>query len=168
MNDETRAAIEEAAQVVEGTGNVEVRDIHMPVFVGAQRLNEALALGGRFGRMPIEQASLLEDTVNTGRTTGSDVLVEHHEGQSTVALQREEGMEVEDGLFFLVLQPVVAWNPGIVLVGLAITVLPGMPLGSSDAQPQKEASDGDAGFVGPTLDKIDDLVAGVMGNPESL
>lgn len=140
----------------------------MPVFVRAQRLNEALTLGGRLGRMPIEQACLLEDTVNAGGTTGSDVLVEHHEGQSAVALQREEGLEVADGLFLLVIQPVVAWNPGIVLVGLAVTVLPGVPLGSGNAQPQQEASDGDAGFVGPTLDKIDDLVAAVVGNPESV
>src|SRR5579871_3003330 len=123
MNGEAGVAIEEAAEVVEGAGNVDVRDIHVPVFVRAQRRNEALTLGGRLGGMPIEQASLLEDTVNAGGTTGSDVLVEHHEGQSAVALQREEGMEVADGLFFLVIQPVVAWNPGIVFVGLAITVL---------------------------------------------
>jgi hypothetical protein len=38
-------------------------------------------------------------------------------------------MEVADGLFLLVFQPVIARNPGIVFVGLAVAVLPGVPLG---------------------------------------
>ena len=35
------------------------------------------------------------------------------------------------------------------------------------ADPQEKARDRDAGLVMPALDKIDDLVAGVVGNPES-
>jgi hypothetical protein len=95
-------------------------------------------------------------------------LVEHHEGQAAVALQGEEGVEVEDGLFFLRLQPVVARYPGIVFVGLAVTVLPGVPLGGGDAQPEQERKDGNAGLVGPAVNEIDDLVAAVMGNPASV
>jgi len=77
-------------------------------------------------------------------------------------------MEVADGLFLLVFQPVVARNPGIVFVGLAVAVLPGVPLGGGQAKPQQEAGDGNAGLIGPTVDEIDDLVASVVGNPESL
>jgi hypothetical protein len=77
-------------------------------------------------------------------------------------------MEVEDGLLLLVFEPVVAGDPGIVFVGLAVAVLPRVPLGGGDAEPQQEASDGDAGLIVPALDKIDDLVAGVVGNPESV
>jgi hypothetical protein len=77
-------------------------------------------------------------------------------------------MEVEDGLLLLVFEPVVAGDPGIVFVGLAVAVLPRVPLGGGDTEPQQEASDGDAGLVVPALDKIDDLVAGVVGNPESV
>jgi hypothetical protein len=40
-------------------------------------------------------------------------------------------MEVADGLFLLVFEPVVAGNPGIVFVGLAVALLPGVPLGGS-------------------------------------
>jgi hypothetical protein len=95
-------------------------------------------------------------------------LVEHHEGQAAVTLQGEEVVEVEDRLLLGVLQPVVAWDPGVVLVGLAVAVLPGVPLGGGQAEPDQEAGDGDAGLAGPTVDEIDDLVAGVVGNPESV
>jgi hypothetical protein len=77
-------------------------------------------------------------------------------------------MKVEDGLLLGVLQPVVARDPGVVLVGLAVAVLPGVPLGGGQAEPQQEAGDGNLGLVGPALDEIDDVVAGVVGNPESV
>jgi len=77
-------------------------------------------------------------------------------------------MKVEDGLLLLGLEPVVARDPGVVLVGLAVAVLPGVPLGGGQPQPQQEASDGDAGLAGPVVDEIDDAVAGVVGNPESV
>jgi len=77
-------------------------------------------------------------------------------------------MEVEDSLLLLVFEPVITRNPGIVFVGLAIAILPGVPLGGGEAEPQEEASDRDAGLVSPAVDKIDDLVAGVVGNPESV
>src|SRR5262249_41756044 len=43
-DDEPTGAIEEAAEVIERPGDVDVRDIDVPVLVGAQRLLEALAL----------------------------------------------------------------------------------------------------------------------------
>src|SRR5262249_22773230 len=64
-------------------------------------------------------------------------------------------------------QPVVARDPGVVLVGLAVAVLPRVPLGGGNAKPQEEGHDGDAGLVGPALHEIDDLVAGVVGNPDA-
>jgi hypothetical protein len=48
---EARTAIEQAAQVVEGAGDVDVGDIDMPVLVGAQGLDEPLALGGGLGEV---------------------------------------------------------------------------------------------------------------------
>src|SRR5262245_54722229 len=140
----------------------------MPVFMRPQGLNEALTLGGGLGRMAVEEAGRLEDAVDAGGTTGGDVLVEHHEGEPSVALQRKQGVEVEDGLFLGGLEPVVAGNPGVVLVGLAVAVLPGMPLGGGNPYPEKEARDRDAGLAGPAVDEIDDLVAGIVGNPESV
>src|SRR5215813_12812848 len=64
VDEEAATAIQEAAQVVERAGNVEVRDIDVPVFVRPQGLDEALALGGGLGRVAVEQAGLLEDAVD--------------------------------------------------------------------------------------------------------
>jgi hypothetical protein len=77
-------------------------------------------------------------------------------------------MEVEDSLLLLGFEPVVARDPGVVLVGLAVAAFPGVPLGAGQAEPEQEAGDGDAGLAGPAVDEIDDLVAGVVGNPASV
>jgi hypothetical protein len=164
---ETAAAIEQAAQVVERTGDIDVRDIDVPVLVGPQGLHEALALGRGLGSVAVEPARLLEDAVDAGRATSDDVGVNHHEGEPAVALQGKEFLEVEDGFAFLGFEPVVAGDPGIMFVDLAVAVLPRVPLGSGQAQPQQKASDREAGLVGPTADEVNDLIAGIVGNPES-
>src|SRR5262245_60298616 len=74
-------------------------------------------------------------------------------------------MEIDDGLLLRGLQPVVARDPGIMLVGLAVTALPVVPLAGADADPQQEATDSDGGLGRPAVDEIDDGVAGVVGNP---
>ena len=111
----------------------------MPVLVGAQRLHEALALGGGLGSLSVEPAGLLEDAVDAGGAAGGNVGVE----------------------------PVVAGDPGVVLVDLAVAVLPRVPLGGGQAEPQEEAGNRDAGLVGPAVDEVNDLIAGIVGNPES-
>ena len=90
VDGETAPAVQQAAQGVELAGDIDVRDIDMPVLVRAQGLNEAFALGGGLGRVAVEQAGLLENAVDTGGATGDDVLVEHHEGQPAVVLQTRE------------------------------------------------------------------------------
>jgi hypothetical protein len=52
-----------------------------------------------------------------------------------------------------------------VLVDLAEALAPVFVLAAADADPGQEARDRDLGFVGPGADEIDDLVAGVVGDP---
>ena len=85
--------------------------------------------------MAVQPFRGLEDPVDAGRTAHGDVLVDHHEGQASVAFQRKEVREVEDGLFLLGFEPVIARDPSVVLVDLAVAVLPGVPLGSGQAEP---------------------------------
>src|SRR5262249_4540399 len=59
-------------------------------------------------------------------------------------------------------------DPGVVLVGPAVAVLPRVPLGGGQAEPQQEAGDGNAGRAGPAIDEVHDGVAGIVGNPESV
>src|SRR5262249_38849863 len=57
--------------------------------------------------------------------------------------------------------------PGVVLVDLAETHFPVVELAGADADPGQEMADRDLGLVGPGADKVDDLVAGVVGDPAS-
>jgi len=73
-----------------------------------------------------------------------------------------------DPSFFVVAEPVVAWDPGVVLVDLAEALLPIVELAGADTDPGEEASDGDIGFVAPGADEVDEFVAGVVGDPAAL
>ena len=165
VDDEAAAAVEDGAEEVEGAGDVEVTDIDMPVLVGLEGLDKAGAFFGGLGRVPGQQPRGFEDAVDTGRAASDDVGVEHHEGQVAIAVERMLAGEGTDGLLFRVGKPVVAWHPGVVFVDLAEAVLPVVELAGADADPGEEAAGGDVGLVGPGTDEIDDLVAGVVGNP---
>ena len=115
--------------------------------------------------MSCQQSGGLEDAIDAGRAAGDDVGIEHHEGQVAIAIERMLACEEADVLFLLVGEPVVAWDPGVVLVDLAEAVLPVVEFAGADADPGEEAADGDVRLVGPGADEVNDLVAGVVGNP---
>jgi hypothetical protein len=52
-----------------------------------------------------------------------------------------------------------------VLVDLAEALLPVVELAGADVDPGEEATDGDVRLVAPGADEIDELVAGVVGDP---
>jgi hypothetical protein len=71
--------------------------------------------------------------------------------------------------FFLVVgEPVVARHPGVVLVDLAEAMLPVVEFARADAEPGKEATDGDVRLVAPVADEIDEGIAGVVRDPAAL
>ena len=49
MQQRSRAAIQDRTEVKEGTGDVEIRDIDMPVFMGLQGLNKTTPFSRGFG-----------------------------------------------------------------------------------------------------------------------
>lgn len=165
VDDETAATIEHAAQKVKGAGDVEVTDIDVPVFVRLEWLHEASAFPGRRTRSRSQDAGLLENAVNAGRTARDKVPIEEHEGKSAITFERKLGMEVEDFFLLVGFEPMVAWDPGVVFVDFAIALLPVVEFTFGDVDPGDEAFGRDLGFVGPGLDEIDDLVAGVVGSP---
>jgi hypothetical protein len=73
--------------------------------------------------------------------------------------------EGDDAVLFIVGEPVVARDPGVVLVDLAEAVFPVVELAGADADPADEAPEGDVGLGAPGADEIDDGVAGVVGDP---
>ena len=168
VDDEATIAVEQTVEVVERAGDVEIGNIHMPVFMGSERLLEPFAFAGGFAVMGIHEASLLEYPVDAGGADGDDITVEHHEGQPAIAFQGMVLGEVNDGLFLGVGQPPVPWNPTVVLIDFAEALPPVVELAFTDAEPGHELFGRDLGPFGPAADVLDDGIAGIMGNPKSV
>jgi hypothetical protein len=62
----------------------------------------------------------------------------------------------------------VARHPSVVLVNLAEAMDPVVVFAGGDADPGEEATDGNVRLVAPDADEIDELIAGVVGNPAAL
>ena len=107
----------------------------------------------------------LEHAIDTGRATGDDVGVEHHESQSAIAFERIGSGEGADGLFFVVGEPVVATHKGVVFVDLAEALFPVVEFAGGDADPTLEAISRDVGLTAPETDEINGGVARVVRHP---
>ena len=108
VDDQAAASVQYAAQVVEGATDVDIGDVYVPMLVRLQRLDKA---GSFFGGDPVpdpQQPGPGQHPIDAGGTDRHHVRIEHHEGQAAVAFQRVFLVEVNDGFFLPVLQPVVA------------------------------------------------------------
>jgi len=103
--------------------------------------------------------------VDGGGADGDDVLVDHHEGEATVAVERVLLMKIEDGLLLFGGEPVIAGDAPVVLVGLPVALFPRVELPAMDADPRDEAAYGDLCPLGPLRGEVDDGVADVGGSP---
>src|SRR5215208_4151240 len=107
VNDGSAGAVENRTEVVERSAVVEVGHVNMPVFMRSERLNEAGALLRRFQVPAIQQSGAGQDSIHARWAGRSDVLIDHHEGQSAVALERKTFMEGDDGPSLLVGKPMI-------------------------------------------------------------
>src|ERR1700674_5443333 len=137
----------------------------MPLLMRLQGLDEASTFLGDVGRLAGQQAELFQDAIDAGRAAGDDVGIEHHEGHAAITFVGMRTSEVADAHDFVLGEPVIAWDPGVVFVDFAEAYDPVVVLATADADPGHETRDGDVGFVGPGADEIDDGVARVMGDP---
>ncbi len=99
------------------------------------------------------------------RTGGDDVLVDHHEGEPAVTVERMPLVEVEDRLLLVRGEPVVSGDPAVVLVGLPVPFLPGVELAPLETEPRDESGRRNLGSLGPLGGEVDDTVAHVGVNP---
>ena len=131
-------------------------------------MNETGAFFAGRGRVAGQQSGLSEDAVDAGGATGNDVLVEHHEGHATIAIERMLACEGANAFLLVGQEPVIARDPSVMFVDLAKTLDPIVVLAGADADPGQKVRRGDIALVGPGADEIDDLVAGVVGDPAAL
>ena len=167
MNDCARAAIEQGAEIEEGPGDVDVGDIDVPVLMRGERLHKAGAFK-RGPRLPgVKQPRALEAPERTRGAHCHDITIKHHEGKPAIALQRELMVEVDDGILFPPLKPVIAGNEDVVFVGFAVAIPPLVILRAGKFHPVHQAQRADLGAVREPLNEIDDRVTGVVRNPAS-
>ena len=138
VDDEPAVAVEDAAQEEECPADINMRDIDMPVLMRPQRLLEALALLGGLPASARELAGRLEHAVDAGRAHGHDIGVEHHVRQPPIAFQGITVVEVDDGGLLPILEPEVARDRGVVLVGCPQAPAPAAELAGGDAQPSHQ------------------------------
>ena len=147
VHDVPAETVQDAAQVVERTADVEVGNINVPVLMCCQRLREARAL---LRRLPVplrQESGLAEHSPHAGRADRRDVGIQHHEHQPPVAFQRVLQVEPDDGLFPPILQPEIAGNPAVVLVNLPVAFPPVVELAGGDVEPHDELAGADLGLL---------------------
>ena len=88
MHDRTTVTIQNDAQVIEGSTEVDVGNINLPMLMRLRRLLEAGPLTRRLAFPPGQQASLLQQPPNARRTNRHHPSIQHHEGQPPKTLQR--------------------------------------------------------------------------------
>lgn len=168
LNDRPAVAVEHGAEEVEVAGDVELRDVDMPAFVVFERLHETLALFGGSQLVAVEQARPLEVSVESGGAHSDDVLIEHHVGEPTVALEQESAVVVNDRLLGPSLQPAIPGIVAVVGMGPAVVLFPEVVLAGRLVRPGEDSLGGQLGTGRPIADVVAHLVTGVGGNPAPL
>ena len=167
MNDIAAAPVEKAAEIIKRATDVEIRDIYMPMLVRPKGLDKACALFADLLVPPIHKASFGQYPPCAGRTYGNDIPVEHHEGEPSVAFKWVIVIKADDGLPFPLFQPEIPRNGGVMLIGFAIAIDPGVELAFAYGKPADEPIDRDAGLIAPCTGEVNYGVSGIMGNPNA-
>ena len=157
-----------AQRSVEGPADVEVGDIDVPVLMRPQGLLEALPLAGWSPPSRSQFAGRLEHAVDTGGADGHDIGVEHHVRQPPIALLGIEVVEGDDGRLLPILQPEVAGDATVVLVGCPQPPAPAVELTAGQSQPSQEPPDRQLSAPRPAGDELDDRIPDGLGNPDAV
>jgi len=71
----------------------------------------------------------------------------------------------DDRVSFPFFEPKIPWNPCIVLIGFTVTTAPVVKFAGADAEPLNKLTDGYVRFTAPYVNKINNPITGVVGNP---
>ena len=87
--------------------------------------------------------------------------------ETSVALKGVIVIKIDDGLPFPLFQPEISGNGGVMLIGFAVPIDPGVELTLADGKPTDEPIDRDASFIAPSAGEVNYGVSGIMGNPNA-
>jgi hypothetical protein len=85
-----------------------------------------------------------------------------------MAFQGITVVEGDDGGLLPILEPGVARDRGVVLVGCPQALAPAAELAGGNAQPSHQQSDCKAGAAAPLPNELDDRITSGRGNPQSV
>lgn len=164
VDDTAAESIQDRGHEVECPGDVEVRDIDVPVFVSDERL---LKSGSLFRSLivPLEQPGVTENPIDRGGAAGDHIGINHHVCQPPITCEGMIEMELQDGLLFPLVKPVITRDPAVVFVDSTVVSRPAAIRGRPDSDPLLDLSARDFRFVRPFTDVIDNLVTYFMGHP---
>src|SRR6056297_3000216 len=165
MHDVPAIAIENRDQVEERPASIDVGNVDMPVRMGFQRMLESVSFLRCLVAFSIQSACGLEHAVDRRRSDCHDIIIEHHERQSTVAFEGVLVVKIDDRLLLPVFQPPFPGNFAVVGIYLAVTSLPVVALAGGQLDPSQELTDSDLSSFVPVLGVVDDLVTRIMGHP---
>src|SRR6516225_7300248 len=80
-------------------------------------------------------------------------------------MQQELVMKADNGYLFPRLQPMIARNQSVVLVGFAVTITPGVKLAPAQTDPGHKLQGADLGAFRPVSDENHDRVANIVCHP---
>jgi len=124
MDNAARATIQDRTEIEKGASQVEVRDVHVPVFMRLERLNKTTAFMRRLGIPAPQQPRLAQDPISAGWADRYDVAIQHHESQPAIAFEWILPMELNDSLLFPSFQPVMPGNQPVVFIGFTVALFP--------------------------------------------
>lgn len=168
MNNEPAVPVQNAAHVVKSAAQVQIRDIDVPMFVWTARLMKTLSFACRFHVVPVEDACRFQYPINARCADRNDVGVKHFVREPSIAIERMLPVKIENRSLFPVFEPMVAWNPAVVFVYLSVTLLPAVKGAFWHADPAEDAMGRNLAPALPMLHIVDDAIAYVVGNPDSV
>src|SRR3974377_2097430 len=142
-------------------------DIDVPVLMWPQGLLEALPLAGWSPPSRSQLVGRLEHAVDTGGADGQDIGVEHHVRQPAIALQGIEVVEGDNGRLLPILQPEVAGDATVVLVGCPQPPTPAVELTAGQSQPSQYPPDQQLSAPPPAGDELNDRIPDGLGTPDA-
>lgn len=106
-----------------------------------------------------------QDAIDGGRAHGDHVRIEHHEGQTTIAIEGVRLVEVEDGLPLRLGDPVIARDTPVVGVHGPIAIAPAVELHWRHSQPVEDPAHPQFGAHRIGVDEVHDRVPHIGRNP---
>ncbi len=167
MHNVSTESIEHRYQEVKRPAGFDVADINMPLLVDFRWLNEACAFLAGGHDPTVQTPCILENSICGAWADGDYIVVKHHECQSSVAFEWVSVVEVKNRNLFPIFEPPVPGYFAVMAVDLSVAFEPCVILARGEFCPLEQVFAWQFGTLRPILHVVDDLVANVMGNPNS-